>query len=96
VLLGLWPFYTIPGAMVLGLFIVVYLITRTVSIGSIIGAAMFPVAYVLVGKWKGWPITGVQLPLLIFAILVALMIVIKHRSNITRLLSGTENKFKSA
>ncbi len=96
VLLGLWPFYTIPGALVLGLFIVVFLITRTVSIGSIVAAAMFPVAYVLVGKYKGWPITGMQLPLLIFAIFVSLMIVIKHRSNIKRLLSGTENTFKSA
>jgi len=94
VLLGLWPFYTLPGVVVVVLFLVVYLITRTVSIGSIIGAAGFPLAYVAVGLAMKWPIFDKQLPLLVFAVLVALMIVWKHRSNIQRLLSGTENSFK--
>ena len=34
-----------------------------------------------------------QWPLLVFAVLIAAMIVYKHRSNIQRLLAGTENKF---
>jgi len=36
---------------------------------------------------------GKQLPLLIFAALISAMIVYKHRSNLSRLLAGTENKF---
>jgi glycerol-3-phosphate acyltransferase PlsY len=36
--------------------------------------------------------TGAQLPLLIFAFLIPLMIIVKHRANITRLRSGTENR----
>ncbi|MBC7782436.1 MAG: glycerol-3-phosphate 1-O-acyltransferase PlsY [Burkholderiales bacterium] len=94
VLLGLWPFYTLPGLLVVGLFIAVYAITRTVSIGSIIGAGAFPIVYVLFGVWKQWPVFTTQLPLLIFAILVAVMIVWKHRTNIRRLLAGTEHSFR--
>ena len=33
-----------------------------------------------------------RLPLLIFGVLIAVLIVYKHRSNIGRLMAGTENK----
>ena len=42
---------------------------------------------------NGWPITGEQWPLLAFACFVAAMITYKHRSNIKRLLAGTESSF---
>jgi glycerol-3-phosphate acyltransferase PlsY len=48
---------------------------------------------VIVGIFEGWDPLHKQLPLLIFAILIALMIVYKHRTNIQRLLAGTENRF---
>lgn len=94
VMLGLWPFYTLPGALALGVFLVVFLITRTVSIGSIVAAVAFAPIYVLVGRfWMGWPVFGKQLPLLIFAVVLAVLIVWKHRSNIRRLLAGEEHSF---
>ena len=33
-------------------------------------------------------------PLLVFAILLCVLIVYRHRGNIARLLAGTENRFK--
>lgn len=94
VALGIWPYYTLPALAALGIFILVFLITRTVSIGSIIAAVLFPVAFVSIGLAMGWDIRGAQLPLLIFAILIAGLIVFRHRENIRRLLGGKENVFK--
>jgi acyl phosphate:glycerol-3-phosphate acyltransferase len=36
-----------------------------------------------------------QLPLLIFAMIMALLIIWKHRGNIARLMAGTENRLGS-
>lgn len=92
VLLGLYPYYTIAGLIVVGIFIVVFMIWRMVSLGSIIGALSFAPAYVAIGLWQGWPITTQQLPLLVFAIIMSLLITLKHRTNIKRILAGTENR----
>jgi glycerol-3-phosphate acyltransferase PlsY len=51
------------------------------------------VIYFFIAWSRGWDVFGRQLPLLVFAVLIALMIVIKHRTNISRLLAGTESKF---
>jgi glycerol-3-phosphate acyltransferase PlsY len=73
---------------------VVFFPTRYVSLGSISAACAFPVLYVVLAQIRNWPMTGSQLPLLIFACVIALLIVWKHRTNISRLLKGTENKFQ--
>jgi glycerol-3-phosphate acyltransferase PlsY len=90
VLLGLWPYYTIPGLIGALIWIVSFKIWRYVSLASILGAALFPVAYICLGLALGWDVFGTQLPLLIFAVVVAGLIVYKHRSNIARLRAGTE------
>ena len=46
----------------------------------------------VIGLLRGWPIFGRQLPLLVAAWLLALLIVYKHKANIARLLNGTENR----
>ena len=38
----------------------------------------------------GWDVLGRQMPLLVFAVLMAALIVYKHRTNIARLRAGTE------
>jgi glycerol-3-phosphate acyltransferase PlsY len=55
-------------------------------------AVVFPVAYLGMGLARGWDPLGRQLPLLVFALLMAVMIVYKHRGNIARLRAGTENR----
>ena len=69
--------------------IVLILLTKTVSIGSIASSILFPVLtlfitnhYIVLGNY------------IFFAILVALIIVYNHRSNIQRILKGEENKLK--
>jgi glycerol-3-phosphate acyltransferase PlsY len=93
VMLGLYPYFTWPGLVAILGFIVLSMVTRYVSVGSMGGAVIFPVAYVVIGRARGWDVFGSQLPLLIFGVVVALLIVYKHRSNIARLMAGTENKF---
>jgi glycerol-3-phosphate acyltransferase PlsY len=90
VLLGLWPYYTIPGLIGALIWIISFKTWRYVSLASILGAGLFPVAYVCLGLARGWDVFGSQLPLLIFAVVVAALIVYKHRSNIARLRAGTE------
>ncbi len=95
VILGLFPYFTLPGLAATGVFLIVFKVTRYVSAASMLGATSFPLAYVVIGLlWQpAWPILGQQLPLLLFAVLVAAMIVMKHRSNISRLIKGTELRF---
>jgi glycerol-3-phosphate acyltransferase PlsY len=92
VMLGLWPYFTGPGLVAIGAFVLIVLVTRYISLGSMGGAIVFPVAYVVIGRWRGWDVFGAQLPLLVFGVLVALLIIYKHRSNIARLMEGTEPK----
>jgi len=93
VVLGIFPYFTAAGAVAIIVWLVVFRLTRYVSAGSIVGSLAFPVAYASIGAADGWPITGAQLPLLVFAILMALLIIFKHRGNIARLRAGTENRF---
>ena len=93
VALGLYPFFTVAGLIVAAVWALVYAVCRYVSLASMIAAAIFPVAVWAIGQWMGWDVFGKQLPLFIFACLVTLMIVWRHRSNITRLHAGTESRF---
>ena len=71
----------------IALFTLVLLITRYVSLASILGAASFPVfAWLMVHGEKSALYIAAQ-------IIVSLLIIIKHHQNIGRLLSGTESRF---
>lgn len=96
VMLGLFPYFTLPGLLVFLLWVLIFLPTRYVSLASILGAAAFPFVYMGVGRWRGWPIFNQQLPLTVFSIVLAILIVYKHRSNIKRLLAGKEQHFHPA
>jgi glycerol-3-phosphate acyltransferase PlsY len=93
-MLGLYPYFTFPGVIAIGLFVVVLVVWDMISLGSIIAACAFPIIYLAIGLLEGWPVFASQLPLLIFAAVIALMITLKHRSNISRIRAGTENKFR--
>jgi glycerol-3-phosphate acyltransferase PlsY len=93
VLVGIYPYFTIAAVIAVIVWLVVFGITRYVSAGSIAGSLSFPLAYVAIGTLAGWPILDAQLPLLVFAILIAGLIVYRHRGNIARLRAGTENRF---
>jgi len=75
-------------------FLLTFFTWRYVSLGSIAAALSFPIAYTIAALALHWPLTHQQLPLLLFAILVAALIIYKHRSNISRLRAGTEQPMK--
>jgi len=66
-------------------FVLTVWITRFISVGSMLTCILSPL-FVLV-------IHGNEMVFIYFCIVVALMVVYTHKSNIKRLLNGTENKF---
>lgn len=72
------------------IFVVVVAITRYISLGSIIASIMLPILTYFYPTENGLD----KLPLLIMTTLIGAFVVYKHKSNIGRLLNGTENKFK--
>src|SRR5262245_33315497 len=94
-MLGLFPYFTVPGLIAIAVFLLVFLIWRIISLASILSACAFPIIYLALGLTRGWPVFGDQWPLLVFASVIALMITVKHRSNIARLLAGQEKRFGS-
>ena len=91
VLLGFFPYFTWSGLAALGVWIVVLLIWRYVSLASISAAAAFPLLFLAACALSGWPVRRLW-PLLAFAVAMAALVIGRHRSNIARLLQGTENK----
>jgi len=61
---------------------------RIVSLVSISGAVLYPILTYAVQTWRGQPALGDSAFALLFAVLVIWM----HRSNIQRLLNGTEKR----
>jgi glycerol-3-phosphate acyltransferase PlsY len=71
----------------LALFLLVLIATRYVSLGSILAAAMFPLAVWWLDR------TVFPAPALAMCSAVALLVVVRHHQNIGRLLKGTESRF---
>jgi glycerol-3-phosphate acyltransferase PlsY len=94
VALGLWPYYTICAMIAIAVWAVVVSIWRYVSLASVIASVTFPLVLILLIVLKaGWEFTHLW-PLVIAAMAIPLMVVIRHRENIKRLLSGTESKIR--
>jgi glycerol-3-phosphate acyltransferase PlsY len=85
ILLALSPLSALGVTLV---FLVVFLLTRYVSLASIAGAVVYPVF----GVW----LAPVKTPMVIFAfVFIAALVIVKHHANIGRLLNGTESRFAS-
>ena len=82
VMLGLTPWAVLVS---LGVWLIVVRVSGYVSLGSMIGAAVLPIA--------AWLLHPLQRDIIWIQILVALAIIWLHRANIRRLLAGTENRF---
>ncbi|MGH9881587.1 MAG: glycerol-3-phosphate 1-O-acyltransferase PlsY [Pyrinomonadaceae bacterium] len=73
------------------LFILIVWSTRYVSLGSIAAAAALPFLILLQNLFA--PVAELG-PLLLVAVVGALLIIFAHRENIRRLVAGTESKFR--
>jgi glycerol-3-phosphate acyltransferase PlsY len=67
----------------LGLFVLLLLLTRYISVSSIGATAFFPL-------WAYF--YGEPAPVLLWAVIGAVLIIAKHHQNIRRLIAGTESK----
>lgn len=76
-----------PALICLALFALVFLVTRYVSLGSILATAAFPpIAWAMEREPRGALMWGVIL-------FLAVLVIWKHRQNVVRLLKGTEYRF---
>jgi glycerol-3-phosphate acyltransferase PlsY len=83
VILGLsWQVFLIC----LGVFAISAIISRTVSISSIIGGVSLPVIMFLFSQPKEY---------LFFSLIISILIIIRHKDNIIRIIQGKELKIKN-
>lgn len=96
VLVGVASFLPIDPRVFFALlivFIVIFAITKYVSISSILGAALSPIAIFLMSIMVDGEKFGRSLLYLLLCLPMAAMVVYMHRSNMERLMNGTESKF---
>lgn len=68
-------------------FLVVLLLTRYVSLGSMIGAVAFSVALARFSP------SGVASPTFAVGVVLAALVIVRHKDNVARLLKGEERRF---
>jgi glycerol-3-phosphate acyltransferase PlsY len=73
-----------PFLLSAGVFVLIVVLSRYVSLGSIIATLSFPLWVVL---FQGKPMT------VVWGIAIASLVILKHSGNIRRLLKGRERKF---
>ena len=75
------------------IFVIVTFTTKYVSVGSIVAAIALPILTLYGSYHHGKIADGTwNIPLFIFTLIAGILAVWKHRTNITRLRAGTENK----
>lgn len=83
--------YPISFLICLSIFFIVLLTTRYVSVSSMTATVSLPVVLLVLHLFFKRPFST---PLFILALVMAVLIVFTHRSNIQRLLNGSENRIK--
>jgi glycerol-3-phosphate acyltransferase PlsY len=92
VAIGFWPYYTLCAGISLLVWVIFVLIWRYVSLASLAAAVAFPVALAAsIAIVPGWRFSELW-PLFTVAVGIPLLVFIRHRENISRLLSGNESK----
>ncbi|MDP9292583.1 MAG: glycerol-3-phosphate 1-O-acyltransferase PlsY [Verrucomicrobiota bacterium] len=86
VVFGLFP---LPGLIIFLIWLALYYATRYVAVASMLAAIALPIS-VWVLQRSTSNVNSVDLT---FSILIALLVVVRHRTNIKRLLDGTEYRF---
>ena len=86
VFLGLAP---LPSLITLAVWCLMTFWTGYVSLGSITSAVVLPAAIIIEGQVRG----NLSLPISVIAVIIGILVIVRHRSNISRLLKGEENRF---
>ena len=90
VALGIFPYYTVAMAAALVLYGLVRFGTGVVSAGSLTIAVAFPAAFFLYLRFDPAMSLREFWPLAAAAVMLGLLIILRHRSNIARLMRGEE------
>ncbi|MBN2446233.1 MAG: glycerol-3-phosphate 1-O-acyltransferase PlsY [Phycisphaerae bacterium] len=90
VALGIFPYFTIAMVVALVGYFAVRGLSGLVSLGSLTLAVVFPVALYVYAVHVTHMSLADCWPLLVVAVLLGLMIIVRHRENIRRLLGGKE------
>ena len=70
--------------------LLIMIIFKIVSIGSIMAAILFPVLCLFISE--NFIVSGSKISLIIFSVILALIVIFNHRENIKRLLKGEEKQ----
>ena len=76
------------GLICLVFALVLMILTRIVSLGSLAAAVLFPVLVMFMPS-QAYLVSGNYV---IYSIIIAVLVIFNHRANVKRLLNGTENK----
>ena len=80
------------GLICLVFALVLMALTKMVSVGSIAAGILFPVLVAFIDQNYIVSTSNSNWSYLIFSIIIALLVIYNHRTNIQRILNGTENK----
>lgn len=81
------------GIIALITFIIIEVLTRYVSLGSMVIVTEFTLFVIIFGQMGSYNMTQAALiELYVIAVLLNMMAIYRHRANIVRLMNGTENK----
>ncbi|MBI1827797.1 MAG: glycerol-3-phosphate 1-O-acyltransferase PlsY [Planctomycetes bacterium] len=89
--LGIYPDLTAPAIASFFVWCAGLAATRMSSVGSLCAAILFPVFCFILGPSNGRSLAQ-RWPMLAFALLAAVMVVVRHRANIRRILAGNETR----
>lgn len=92
VILGMYPFFTWPGLAAFALWVILTKATGYVSVGSVVAAGAFPIIFAVFVASHAFGPGGNLWPLQLFTIVIGLLVIYRHRSNLRRLVQGTEPK----
>lgn len=91
VLIGLMPAAVV---ILLVIFVATLVVTRYVAVASMVAAVLLPVLAHIGARFHGrWEDGTWNKPLFFFSLLIGILAVWKHRTNIRRLMDGTESRF---
>jgi acyl phosphate:glycerol-3-phosphate acyltransferase len=87
---ALLPIMPVTIVVAVILWIITFVTTRYVSLGSLVASVTLPTSFliqgIVTGNWQ-WPLLGL-------GALAGGLAIYKHRANVQRLLNGTESKFE--
>ena len=81
--IGILP---VPSLIAAGIFIVIFLISGYVSLGSLLAGLTFPILVLFIFHYSALPVT-------IFVSIIPVIVFITHHKNVKRLIKGEENRF---